>query len=146
MANTSQRIQDIKRELRAQKMAFQRASNTLPLYTKTLTFNTKKNACHVEDLWYPGSDYDYEGYERIVVTLDTTSGANTLANLEMSIKSNSSDFPLITRRVPYSGGARWIVMVDPNYIMLDRTWITTTIEFSVHSLVDGTLSAKMIWE
>ena len=143
MATTSAKLQQIKRELQAQKVAFSRASSQLPLYTKNLVYNTKKNACRATDLYPPYSYYDYEGNERVVVTLNTPSGANTLATLE--INGNYDTYPVV-RRVPYSGGARWVVATSPRYNWDDHTWRTTTYNFTVQTLVDGVLTAAMFWE
>ncbi len=141
--NTSQKLQTIKRELQAQKIAFMRESSQLRLHTKTLAFSTKKNACRWEDTVYPDMSYDYEDAERVVVTLDTDSGVNTLATLEL--EGDYDEMPVI-RRVPYLGGARWTVTTSPSYDWSDHTWRPTNYKFTVHSLVEGALSAEMIWE
>lgn len=143
MATTSQRLKTIRLELQAQKVAFAQLSSTLPLHTENLTYNTKKNACHVHDLWYPGSDYDYDGYEQVILTLDTPAGENTLASLE--ITGNYDLLPTV-RRIPYTGGARWSIISSPRFNPGDHSWLATTYNFTVQTLVDGTLSAKMIWE
>ena len=143
MATTSSRLSSIRRELQAQKTAYRRASTQLKLYTKTLSFDTKKNACHFADLNPPTFEFDYEDNERVVVTLTTTSGYNTLATLE--ITGNYDVMPVV-RRVPFSGGVRWYVSTSPRYNWDDHTWISTHYGFTVQTLVNGTLSAAMIWE
>lgn len=143
MATTSQRLKAIRRELQAQKIAYSQGTLSLPLHTISQTFSTKKNLCHVHDLWYPGSDYDYEGYEQVIVTLNTPTGENTLATLEMT--GDYLESPTV-RRLPYLGGARWSVITSPNYIWIDKTWIPTNYNFTVQSLVDGTLDIRMVWE
>lgn len=135
--DTSGKLRNIRRELQAQKSAFERGASTLNLYTKTLTYSTKKNACRWQD---SGSTFNYEDNERVIVTLTTTSGANTLAKLELT--GNYSTLPMV-RRVPYSGGARWIVATSPRY---SGGWQPTDYTFTVQTLVNGTLSAKMYWE
>lgn len=141
--NTSQKLQTIKRELQAQKIAYQREATQLRLHTRSLVFATKKNACRWDDTVYPDMSYDYEDAERVVVTLDTPSGVNTLATLELD--GDYDEMPVI-RRVPYTGGARWTVTTSPSYNWNDHTWRATNYKFVVHSLVDGVLSACMFWE
>lgn len=143
MATTSQRLSTIRRELQAQKATYRRASSTLQLYTKTLTFSTKKNACHFKDTNPPVFEYDYEDNERVVVTLTTPSGYNTMATLE--ITGDYEVMPVV-KRVPFSGGVRWYVSTSPRYNWGDHTWLSTTYNFTVQTLVNGTLTAKMYWE
>lgn len=85
--------------------------------------------------------YDYDDNEAVVVTLETTAGTNTLAILELT--TNGTYMPVI-RRVPYTGGARWVVTAPPRYS--GGNWQPTTYNFTVQTLVDGTLSAGMRWE
>lgn len=143
MATTSQRLGIIRRELQAQKAAFRRASTNLQLYTKTLTFQTSKNACHFKDTNPPVFEYDYEDNERVVVTLTTPSGYNTLATIEIS---GNYDVMPVVKRVPFTGGVRWYVSTSPRYNWDDHTWLPTTYNFTVQTLINGTLSAKMYWE
>ena len=88
MASVSKKIQNIKRELQALKIGFARSARQIPLTTKTLTFDTKKNACDM-------SGIPYEGDERVIITLDTAQGANTLAILEIS--GNFEIAPVVNR-------------------------------------------------
>ena len=143
MATTSQRLGIIRRELQAQKAAFRRASTNLQLYTKTLTFQTSKNECHFKDTNPPVFEYDYEDNERVVVTLTTPSGYNTLATIEIS---GNYDVMPVVKRVPFTGGVRWYVSTSPRYNWDDHTWLPTTYNFTVQTLINGTLSAKMYWE
>ena len=136
--DTSIKMRELRRELQAQKLAYQRASSTLALYTKQLSYSTKKNLCHWHD---SGSDFDYEENERVIVTLATTTGANTIAKIE--IDGDYSTLPVV-RRVPYIGGARWVVSTSPKYG--GGGWQATNYSFTVQTLVNGTLSAKMYWE
>jgi len=142
MTTTSKKLKDLRMEVQAQKIAFQRAATKLNLYTKTITFNTKKNACTWTET-NPPFTFDYEDNERVVVTLTTPSGVNTLANLELV--GNYDTLPTV-ERVPYSGGARWHVTTSPRYNWDDHTWLPTTYTFTVQTLVNGTLSAAMYWE
>lgn len=143
MATVSKKIQIIKRELQALKIGFARSARQIPLTTKTLSFNTKKNACHFEDRLNPGFDYNYEDDERVIVTLNTTQGTNTLAILEIS---GNYDLAPVVKRLPYSGGARWSVTTSPRYDWNDHSWLPTTYNFTIQTLVDGSMSARMEWE
>ena len=138
MITTQILLKKLRNEYWALKMAFEAAATNVKLTTKTLTYTTSKNACHWSD---SGFNFDYEDNERVVVTLATSSGANTLAKLEIS--GNYTELPIV-RRVPYSGGARWIV--SNAYRISGGAWAATTYNFTVQTLVNGTLSAKMIWE
>lgn len=134
----SQILKRLRREYWALKTAYAATATTIRLTTKTLTFSTSKNQCHAHSDNY---DYDYDGDERIILTLDTASGANTLANLEMS---SNADGPAKVRRVPYAGGARWIITNIAK--QSGGSCAATTYQFTVQTLVDGTLSAKMEWQ
>lgn len=138
MKTISEIIKNLRQEYHALKVSFAASANNIPLVAKTLNFATSKNACRYSS---GGIAFNYEDNERVVVTLDTSTGSNTLANLEIS-----GDFttPPVVRRVPYSGGARWIVMTAPKYS--GGNWTATNYHFQVLTLVNGTLSAKMIWE
>lgn len=139
MTDTTQKIlSKLRREYWALKMAFEANATTVRLTTKTLTFTTSKNACHYAS---SGTNFDYEDNERVVLTLDTPSGANTIAKLE--ITGDYTELPIV-RRIPYSGGARWIISNAPR--MVGGAWATTQYEFTVQTLINGTLSAKMIWD
>lgn len=133
----SQIIANLRREYHALKQAFQASATKINLVTKTIQFSTSRNACNYNG---DGINFNYDDNERVVVTLQTTSGANTLANLEISDNYG----PPIVRRVPYSGGARWIVTNAPR--QSGGNWAPTTYNFTVQTLINGTLSAKMIWD
>lgn len=140
MASVSSIISDIRREYQALKQAFQASATRLDLSTSKLNFSTKENACVYQDAY---GSFNYSENERVVVTLNCDSGANTLANLE--ITTDGLSLPVV-RRIPYSGGARWIVSSAPNVDLTTYGWKTTNYQFTVNSMVKGTLSAKMIWE
>ena len=137
--NTQALLKNLRRELQALKTAYAAVATTIPLKTKNLTFTTSENVCHYHS---GGTDYDYAAFERIVITLDTPEGVNTIAKLEFSI---DSPFVLSVKRVPYNGGARWIVTGVPNQ-QGGGAWAPSTYNFAVQTLVDGTLTAKMFWE
>lgn len=143
MATTAKRLSELRREIQAQKATFRRASSTINLHTQKISYNTKKNACHFKDNNPPIFEYDYEDNERVVVTLTTPSGYNTLATLE--ITGNYDVLPVV-RRVPFSGGVRWYVSTSPRYNWEDRTWLSTHYDFTIQTLVQGTLDVRMIWE
>lgn len=133
-------LKALRREYWALKTAFSAPAINIPVITKTLNFTTSKNLCHYVAPGY--YDYYTEEIERVEVTLTTTSGANTFAKLELSGNATEA-YPKI-RRVPYSGGARWIVTNVPR--RSDGNWQATSYTFTVQTMVDGTLTAKMIWE
>lgn len=138
MRTVAEILKQLRQEYHALKVSFTSSANNIPLLVRELDFATKKNACRYSS---GGIAFDYEDNERVVVTLDTTTGSNTLANLEIS-----GDFtiPPVVRRVPYSGGARWVVMTAPQYE--NGSWKATNYHFQVLTLVKGTLTARMIWE
>lgn len=131
-------IATLRREYHALKQAFEKNATQITLITKKLSYSSARNACSWSG---QGFSFNYDDNERIVVTFSTNSGANTLAKLEIS-----GDYTILpqVRRVPYSGGARWIVANAPR--TSGGNWQTTSYNFTVQSLVNGTLSAKMIWE
>lgn len=135
----SQIIKNLRREYHALKQAFEANATQINLITRTTSFATKKNECYWDDP--NAASYDYTGNERTIVTFDTTSGANTIAKLEIS--GDYVNLPEV-RRMPYTGGARWVVSTAPEHFGSD--WEATHYQFTVQSLVDGSLSAKMIWE
>lgn len=137
MITTQILLKQLRREYWALKMAFAATATSIKLTTKTLQFSTSKNACRQSG---GGIAFDYEDNERVLLTLDTPSGANTLAKLEIS--GNYTELPIV-RRVPYAGGAAWVVSNAPRYA--SGSWAATTYNFTVQTLVNGTLSAKMIW-
>lgn len=132
--NTEQRLRELKRELQALKATFLASATQINLFTKTTSFDTKKNSVTV-------SGFTYEDQERVVVTFTTTEGVNTLAKLEIS--GNYDLLPYV-RRVPYANGARWVVSNAAK--MPGGSWTATHYDFTIQSLVNGTATAAMIWE
>lgn len=132
-------LKTLRREYWALKTAFAATATNIPLTTKTIDFSTNQNRCH-----YVTSSYDFYGdeVERVVVTLTTKTGANTFAKLEIS--GNAADAYPTVRRVPFQGGARWVVSNGPRYD--GGNWAPTNYTFTVHTMLDGELSAKMAWE
>lgn len=120
-------------EAAAMKQGYQRPANTIPVLQNSLTHSTVKNTL----IFYsPSGDNVFNSPERIIVTFATTSGTKTLATLELT--SNSSFKPKV-RRIPYTGGARWIVTAPAKG--QGTSWEATEYNFTVESMIDGTLSA-----
>lgn len=141
--STEKELKKLEDEITAQKAVFEKMAAQLPVYTKSVNFKTKANPMHMDQ---GGSSYNFDGNERVVVTFATDRGSNTVATLEMTVTGFTSD--LKVKRVPYTGGARWIVYNTPTYGQVGGTWqrIDTIYDFTVQSAVSGTLGAKMIWE
>lgn len=135
MLTTSKLIKDLRQEYHAQKAAFERSASNISLYTKSINFATSRNEWTFYD---QGGTFTSNEPERVVVTLATNTGSNTLAKLEIA---TDGDTPIV-RRVPFSGGAKWIVTAPAK----TGTWAATNYQFVVQTLVNGTLTAKMIWE
>lgn len=129
-----QQLRNLDKELRALKAAYQTAGSRLNLITKTLTYSTSENAV-------TEGGVTYDDLERVVVTLETDRAIPTIAKLELS--GNFDTLPTV-RRVPYATGARWVVTTSAR--QSGGSWAATTYNFAVHTLVNGTLTAKMIWE
>lgn len=121
-------------ESAALKSSFSRSANELPLFTISEKFTTTRNAVNIVA---NGNSNISNDPERIVITLNTNIGANTIANLEIS--TNNSRLP-VKRRVPYSGGAKWIVTAATKGDISGDNWQSTTYQFNIQSLVDGELT------
>lgn len=138
MEETIKKLED---EIAAQKATFEKMATQLPVYTKSINFTTKANPMKIV---YPGgTEYKFDGNERVVVTFATNRGSNTIATLEMTTDAFKSDLKF--KRVPYSGGARWIVYNMANFDGQGNR-IDTHYNFTVQSAIDGALGAKMVWE
>ena len=133
--NLSQKIKQLRNEYEAQKAAYEQSATKLTVATKNLTFSTSKNLLRYAN---GGINYEYEDQERVQVTPITNSAA-TLAKLEIS---GNYATPPIVRRAPFSGGARWIVSSAPRFG--SGGWEPTTYNFTVQTLVNGSLSAEMV--
>lgn len=132
--NTSKKLRELRQEAQALKLAFAQAATKLSLFSKEFTFSTSENIQTTGGI-------TVSGQERVVVTLTTRVGANTIAKLEVS--GDYATVPIV-RRVPFSGGARWVVTAPPK--LSGGNWQATNYRFVVQSLVNGTLSARMIWQ
>lgn len=158
-----QQVQKIEEEIKEIKSSFEHNANSMQVYTSKLVFTTSKNVTNWSNSgayspleWEPlismfgESNGDKFDHETIELTFDCAYGINTFANLEMRFVSVSSGFVVATtRRVPYSGGARWLIIVQPKATSDSLgyyTWYPSTIEFAVQSAAQGTLRAKMLWQ
>lgn len=139
--NAEKELQKLENEIKALKTAYEKMALLMPVFTSSVNFATEAN--RITATWSSGYTYEFDGNERVLVTYDTNTGANTLATLEMTTDGIAVD--LKTQRVPYSGGARWLIYSMPNYDS-NGNRIATNYTFTVHAAVEGTLGAKMIWQ
>lgn len=135
-----QELTRLEDEINAMKATFEKTALQMPVFTHSIEFKTSANKITMNQ---SGSTFDFDGNERVQVTFDTARGSNTLAVLEMQSDGIKAD--LKVKRVPYTGGARWIVYDMPNYNSGGNR-IDTNYTFTVQSAVDGVLGAKMIWQ
>lgn len=134
--NLSRRLQIAQQEAKALKQSFESSGTDLSFVTKTINFTTEANNCRRSD-WG-----DFRGAERVVVTLATGSAMNTIAIIEILCDSEP---PYSVRRDPdFVNGARWIIANAPKEV--SGNWAATNYTFKVHTLINGTLNARMIWE
>ena len=160
-----QQIQQLKQEMKAIKASFEQSASMLNVYTVELSFQTSMNVTNYTNSssynpleWTTlmameslpnGTKFDTE---TIQVTFKCDAGVNTFASLEIN-KLNGDNAGLRTiscRRIPYSGGARWLITVAPNATLIGTTgyynWEPTRLKFAVQSAAKGTLEAKMVWQ
>lgn len=131
-----QTLDSVELEIKALKNAFEQTAFQLPVFTYSLDFTTTPNNVTLTQAGYPA--VTYQGSGRTVVTFDSGAGVNALAFLEIEVDDGGYGISNIKfRRVPYSGGARWIIYDDGGQI---------DYKFVVHSAVPGNLGAKMIWQ
>ena len=131
-------VSNLESEIKALKNAYEQAALQLPVFTYTNNFRSSLN--HMKVIFQDGTEYEFEGVSRIMVTFTSSRGTNTLANLEIDF-GDYSEYGVANihvRRIPYSGGARWIIYENSGEV---KDYI-----FRVHSAVEGTLEAKMIWQ
>lgn len=162
-------IVKLEREIEAIKSSFEQSAATMNVYTSEIYFETSPNHItwndngHWEPIRYAWLDSlagitqdsqgNYSGYgrERFVITFDCDGGSNTFASLELT-PVGVSQIPIVwSKKVPYSGGARWVVLVwdngtystDGSYTY---TWRPNRFNIAVQSAMPGRLGAKMIWQ
>lgn len=157
-------IEELKNEMAALKTSFNQVSMSLDVYTTSLEFSTSPNQiqwnsnnldqtkpCYLFSLDgtsdLQGNHNSY-GRERVEVTFDCDAGINTFASLEIDL-IDANDWAVWVKRVPYSGGARWIVLLTDNAVLSGgvwQSWKANVVKFTVQSAAPGTLGAKMIWQ
>lgn len=130
-------------EIKALKAIFDKNATSLPIFTKTINFSTQENRC---EMILPGtSPYQFSGGERVIVEFITTNGINTIADLEYTWSRDDLALPKC-RRVPFNGGVAWEINGDADIDLQTGNWKATTYNFTVNSVVDGNLRARMIWQ
>lgn len=156
-------LQKIEQEIESIRTAFSQNASSMTIYTSTLDFTTSRNTTNWSNSsayspleWEPlismyrTSGGDRFDTETIEVTFACTAGINTFANLEIDFTSIASGLAVVSsRRVPYSGGARWIVTVRPNSTTDGSgydVWVPSRLRLAVQSAVQGNLTARMIWQ
>lgn len=114
-------LKRLEAESAALDMAYERHVRSLPMYHQEISYTIN------------GED-DYIGGDRLLVTLNTATGVNTLAML--GVNASNNNLLLKVARKVYNGGAQWAV----NYSLRDVKNIT--LNFTVDSLVKGTLDVR----
>ena len=158
-----QQLQKIEQEIQAIRAAFAQNVANMEVYTATLDFTTSRNTTN----WSNSQPYDPTKWpslipmqldtnderfdtETVIVTFDCSAGINTFADLEVDSIDTSPGLTVVsTRRIPYSGGARWSVTVSPNFSGSGPgmyVWKPSKLKFAVQSAAPGTLTAKMLWQ
>lgn len=161
--STESQLAKIEREIEAIRTAFSQNASSMTVYTSVLDFTTSRNTTNWSNTgeynplqWEPlvsmnrtasGDRFDTETIE---VTFTCDAGINTFANLEIDFTSIASGIAVVgVRRVPYAGGARWLVTVTPKSTRDGAgyyTWQPSRLRFAVQSAVEGNLTARMIWQ
>lgn len=156
-------LQKLEQEIASIRAAFSQNASSMDIFTSTVEFTTSRNTTNWSNSgsynplqWEPlvsmrrTAGGDRFGSETIEVTFSCNAGINTFANLEINFVDVKEGLAVLScRRVPYSGGARWIVIVQPKSTMDgygNYTWQPSTLKFAVQSAVQGTLTARMIWQ
>lgn len=159
-------IAQLEEEVKAIKASFQQSASMMEVYKAEMQFATSQNLVqwngngHWEPFKYEllesltsyssdaqGNHTGY-GYERIVITFDCEGGQNTFASLELDMV-DVNEWAVWYKRIPYSGGARWVVSLHPNGSYNGQgtfIWRPSVLKIAVESAIPGTLGAKMIWQ
>lgn len=164
--NVEKETQKLERELKAIKTSFEQSAATMKIYKTQIRFSTSPNQVrwnsngHWEPLKYEPLDslagltsdssgnYTGYGHERIVVTFDSEKGQNTFASLELNL-IDFRNWIVWPKRVPYSGGARWVVDLHPNVYQDEQYvwhWKPNILDIAIESSFPGVVGAKMIWD
>lgn len=138
--NTEQQTAKLENEIKALKVGFEQTALTMPIVTKTASIATTRNKLDIKYTDPYGTTYEYDenGAERILVTFTTSRGSNTIACLEVNV--DHADASPVVQRIPYNGGAKWIITGQP--YMIYPNWYSTEYTITVHSMVDGSLTVE----
>jgi len=167
--STESEIQKLEREVEELKASFAQSASTMRTNTTMISFQTQANLCTKDgrNVSYPtgqewtrvliemsfhddGSEI-YYCTECVEVTFTSDNGTNVLATLEVNVLN--VEYPNVrTTRVPFNGGAKWILHIGPNVTSHSSggtirywTWEPTRLQIAVQSNTTGRLEAKMIW-
>lgn len=139
MANIEKQIADLESEGKNLDVAYVRTAANIPIYTKNASYST---AANIITMTYPGGgSSSFPDNERTLITFSTNTGANTIAELEVNVLNpnpTAGVWPIV-RRIPFSGGAQWIVVVNPN-IDANFNRQPTNLGFMVVSMIPGTMT------
>lgn len=154
-------IEKMTNEIYSLKATFEQSAAMMKMTTTEITFSTSMNSISFSNPSYDPLKWQSLislpkinsttacGLEPIIVTFDCDSGINTFATLEIEREAHTPLDLISTKRLPYSGGAQWMVTVNPKVTALPSgyySWTSTTLKFVVKSAAEGQLGAKMIWE
>lgn len=163
MTRVDKQLQKLEQEIEAIRAAFAQNASSMTIYTTAITFTTSRNTTNWSNSgsynplqWaslismYKTSGGDRFDTETIEVTFSCDAGINTFANLEIGFVTITSGLAVVSsRRIPHSGGARWLVTVRANATTDGSgfdVWQPSTLRFAVQSAVQGNLTARMIWQ
>lgn len=137
--NSEKQISNLETEIKAIKVGFERTALTMPIFTKSTSITTTQNKLEYDYTW-GGQQFKYGqfGVERLMVTFVSSRGSNTIASLE--VKANNIEASPRIQRINYNGGARWVIVGQPNVVY--PNWYSTTYDIVVHSMVDGALTVE----
>lgn len=162
--SVEKQMSQIEEEIKAIKDSFEQSASSMKIYTNETTYQTKANTMRISNsgtynplqwsriISIPQDVYgNWFGPEIVVVTFDCPAGNNTFASLELSKEPLAALDSTSVRRVPYAGGAKWLIEVQPNvdsdpdhssYYL----WNPTTLNIAIQSASEGVIGVKMIWE
>lgn len=163
---TEKELQKLEDELKAIKMSFEQSAVSLNIQTVETSFTT-----HASQFTYTNSSsYDpfewqditfgylaeggtafygpYYGNEIIQVTFRSNTGSNTLASLEINDRTEGGSNSVHIMRVPFDGGARWVLSYFPCCERVsgvgEYTWSPTVIDIAVQSIMPGSLEVVQL--
>lgn len=154
-------IEKMTNEINSLKATFEQSAAMMQMIVTEITFSTSMNSISFTNPSYDPLKWQSLislpkisatvacGLEPVIVTFDCDAGINTFATLEIERPAHTPLDLIATYRLPYSGGAKWMVTVNPNVTPLQSgyySWQSTTLRFVVKSAAAGQLGAKMIWQ